>query len=91
MTKMLPLSLIYTKIFPEGPRDPLQISIAKLEASSIKLATSSLNQMLTYTKTQPQMESTFQPGTRSTKQRSTVSPRDSVKLQFTLVKYTDFS
>ena len=48
MTKMLPLFLIYTKVFLEGPRDPLQISMAKLEASSIKLASSGPNQMLTY-------------------------------------------
>lgn len=48
MTKMLPLSLIYTKIFLEGPRDPLQLSIAKLEASSTKLASSGPDQMLTY-------------------------------------------
>ena len=48
MTKMLLLSFIYTKIFLEGPRDPLQISNAKLEASSIKLASSGPNVMLTY-------------------------------------------
>ena len=48
MTKMLLLSFIYTKIFLEGPRDPLQISNVKLEASSVKLASSDPSGMLTY-------------------------------------------
>lgn len=48
MTKMLPLSLIYTENFLEGPRDSLQILTTKLEAFSIKLASSGPCPMLTY-------------------------------------------
>lgn len=70
---MLPLSLIYTNIFLEGPRGPLQISVAKLEASSIKLASSGPSHMLMQTITDPQMAK-FQSVTRmSTQQRSTTS------------------
>lgn len=48
MTKMLPLSLIYTKMFLEGPRGHLQISVGKLDASSTKLVNSSPSQMLVF-------------------------------------------
>lgn len=48
MTKLLPLSLNYIKMFLEGPRGPLQISVGKLDASSAKLASSSPSQMLMF-------------------------------------------
>lgn len=80
MTKMLPLSFIYTKIFLEGPRDPLQISNAKLEASSVKLASSDPNGMLTYIHTQAH-KATFQPVSQSIEVHS-LPPGYTVKLKF---------
>lgn len=38
MTEVLLLSLLYTKIFLECPRGPLQIAVAKSEVSSVKFS-----------------------------------------------------